>query len=68
MAKVGRKPTLPEKRLVKKIYLDRANLEFIKTKTNVTEYINKLIERDRLENMQADVGTDVYKPEKMIKG
>jgi hypothetical protein len=68
---MGRKPTLPEKREPKKIYLDKANKKYLETKTNMTEYLNKLIEKDRLENIQTQSeGTTVYqvKSERLIKG
>ena len=71
MAKPGRKPTLPEKRIVAKIYLDRANHEFLKSKKNRTEYLNQLIERDRLENERSNSeGLTSYpvKGERLIKG
>lgn len=68
---MGRKPTLPEKREAKKIYLDKANKKYLESKTNMTEYLNKLIEKDRLENMktqsQETTGYPV-KQERIIKG
>jgi len=47
---MGRKPTLPEKRIVTKIYLDKDKKAYALDKPSMSEYINNLIAEDMKKN------------------